>query len=253
MIEFGFTCSYTTVRDVEGTSPCGRDAARRTGGEPKCLGHWVVAEMIRGFRVTDRFPRIWGGFLACIAAQGFSSVLAQLWDPPGGAGHKLSGLALVVTSIVACYLGSLSIVLGLERPLGGMLWLYLAPLGAAAIAVHGGAVMEGLESSSLIGVRDTSGAFGPLSALGELAIALIIAAWWLGFWLFYFHKYGWLPWLSLIGTVLTVGLIITGVALTIATSDRLTDLAWWILMGIASVTLTVGVSRFKKLMTKLRV
>ncbi|MFG3256132.1 hypothetical protein [Streptomyces sp. NPDC048172] len=259
MREFGFTCAYTTTRDPARTSPCGRTATSRTGGEAKCLGHWVVAEAARGYGRTGSSARTWGGVYGYLALLPFFALVDQTVGLPGGSEAELSGLGLLVLALATCYTGGLAVAVGLEHRLGSLLWLLAAPLGAAAVAAHGAAVVTGADTTPLAALGGHgSGSLGTLS-LGtlsgdlELALAVALAAVWLGFLLHYHHRYGWLPWLNLLATVATVGFVVGGVALTLVDGGGPGDMVSWGLTAVGSVVLLVGAARLKKLVMRLRV
>jgi hypothetical protein len=249
MSGLGFTCSYTTAQDVEGTSPCGRRATRRDRGEPRCLGHRVVEWLVSVYSGSerDRARSIYGTFFFVIF------VIGLVWSVQSGIDVLREGqpgdavLKTIMFLSLAGAAGGYAISFGLEHPLGGRLWLTFAPVLSVTISLTAGDLLPNTDTPSTVSLKDT------LTALVYFVVALAILGGWLVFLLVYAAKYRWATALSFVCEALTVVMVLGGVALALVSGGTENSMLIMSAVVIGLAVAVRGVTRLKKLAKILRV
>jgi hypothetical protein len=245
----GFTCSYTTAKDVEGTSPCGRRATRRERGESKCLGHraieWLIAAY--GGGNPERARSTYGTFFTVMFFVVIASGVGQAKDLIAGHSGEYAAVQTGLSFSLAGIFGGTALGFVQENPLGGKLWLTFAPISSVLLLLVGRSILSGANPSSTSRLADV------LLAFVNFVIAVGTLAGWLVFLLEYVGRYRWATALTIFCEILFVVVVVAGVALALATHGTDSSLLAMVAILITLAIVVRGVNRLKKLARILRV
>jgi hypothetical protein len=249
MSMLGFACSYTTSKDVERTSPCGRRAIAHEQGPQRCLGHRVVEWLVDvyGGKYPDRAESTYGLFFAAML------VVAIVWsarsaiDLLAGDHRDDAIVPLILYLALTGVFGGLTLGFRYGNPIGGKLWLIFSPACSAALFLTGRNILISVRSPYTPSLVDA------LSAVADFAIAVLILSGWITFLLHYAGKSRWATATTIACEFLTVLVVLGGVALAVVSRGEKSTLLviCAVLVGLAIAVR--GMSRLKKLARTLRV
>jgi hypothetical protein len=236
-----FSCSYTKLKDVERKSQCGRRATRRDWGDPKCIGHWVVEQVIARVGGTEYARKVWVAasyILLSLAVE----YLTTYWS-------KMPNLLLACATITFC--AGLFISAAWQHPSGGILCLISVPLlgwdllrsGVGSLRLYLDPAYSIPEHSSL--------ALQLLGSSLDVEIGLIFAAYTAGF--YYFYRYDDHRWMTFARrSSIILGLIVVlSLAILIIGTGRFSPLAPWVIVVLPAVVIARGTNLLKKLARRL--
>jgi hypothetical protein len=242
MSGLGFSCSYTKLKDVEGRSPCSRRATRRERGEPKCLGHWVVEELIVSIGGTEYTRRVWVGAGYLLTAVGVEYLLG-FWS-------TWPSVLTAAFAILFCL--GLFISTGWQHPFGGILCLVAVPLLAWKFLSSGvGSVRYYLEFDHPVPAH-SSLALELLASSIDTEVGLIFALYTAGFYYLYRHDdHRWIRFARPCASVLGVVLLLSLAILIIGTGGHFSPMAPWAVLVFLAVLIARGPRLIKKLAMRL--
>ncbi|TMQ92653.1 hypothetical protein ETD83_26805 [Actinomadura soli] len=243
MSSLAFTCSYTTAKDAEGTSPCGRRATGRKG-DPKCLGHWSVSWLMEVMGGTEHARRTYANYL--LVAIGISVALAVRGTFDGDT-PPLMTAGLYLQSL---FLGGVLLALELEHPIGGTSYLLLGPAVGAIDIIIG---IDTLQQNPSARPGESANALGVLEGYFYIAVGFAIISMWSHFGLTYaaFDRLANLA--TLAWYMALVMLAVSAVATVVISGGSDWSLLTFVIVIAGVAIVARGITHIKKLVSKIRV
>ncbi|MEJ3750835.1 hypothetical protein WEI85_47385 [Actinomycetes bacterium KLBMP 9797] len=246
MTGLAFRCSYTRHKDVAGTSPCGRRAARRRRGESRCFDHWVVDWVGAGDTRGGRW--VYGTVFAFI----FVMMVSQLVDTVSGGVREPLVIQLTMLGL-ACWSGSSFVAKVWEHPLGGRLWFVSSPFLSVALTLSAATIWFGDGRSVLLGSMGDSRLGRALVALYALVLAIIVVIEWGRFLMHVRERDLGSGYLRLLGHVLMGVVLLIVVALAVASRGTESDRLVYPALALGALGLVRSARRITEFVRRLRI
>ncbi|TDD54107.1 hypothetical protein E1286_06295 [Nonomuraea terrae] len=249
MTGFRFTCSYTTAKDPDGTSPCGRPATPREHRDSRCLGHRVLEWhlSIHGRGGPERVRSVYGFIYTVRSIACLSTGIRTAAGAFTAADRPYAAVEAAVSLLLAVFLAGFALGFTLEHPLGGRLWLAAAPLSSVAVVLSGGLLLSGANPGPVSRLADVVHAFG------LFVTALGVFAGWAVFLLRHTGRHRSALGLTILCELMFIAVVAAGIVLALVSRGQQSGVLIMLLVVIGLAVLVRGANRLKSLARTLRI